>query len=103
MAINTNSLIGSIGGHVGLLLGVSILQGLTLMVQFFGNLMRFYMKKRSPSVIPLLDIEVTEDGESLSESRLSIRPGETTSKITNEGKVTAFQNENEATVTLLIL
>ena len=88
-------MIGNIGGYVGLLLGVSILQVLTLMVQLFGNLMKFYMKKSRQSVTPFPDIAATENGESRSESRLSLRTYETTSKFFNERKVSTLKNEND--------
>ena len=49
-AIDINSLIGNIGGYVGLLLGMSILQIPTLLGQLFRNLMKVYMNKTRPSV-----------------------------------------------------
>jgi hypothetical protein len=93
-------LIGNIGGYVGLLLGVSILQVLALMVQMFGNLMKFCIKKSRQSVIPFPDIAATENGESRSESRLFLRTYESTSKISNERKVSALKNENDVAIFL---
>ena len=49
-AIDINSLIGNIGGYVGLLMGMSILQVPSLLGQFFGNLIKVYINKSRPSV-----------------------------------------------------
>ena len=95
-AIDFNTLIGNIGGYVGLLLGVSILQAPTLMVQLFGNLMKFCMKKSTHSATHVPGITLMENGESQSKYRLSLRTYKTTSKITNERTVPALTYENDA-------
>ena len=54
-AIDIHSLIGNIGGYVGLLLGVSILQVPSLLLQFVHKVKRAYMDKQQVQTIQLTD------------------------------------------------
>jgi hypothetical protein len=86
-------LIGNIGGYVGLLLGVSILQVPNLLLQLFGNVMKFCKNETRQSVTTFPDSASAENGERRSKSMLSLRACDTTSGIINERRVPRNKND----------
>ena len=86
-------MIGNIGGYVGLLLGVSILQLPNLLLQLLGNVMKFNRNETRQSVLPFPDNASAENGERRSKSTFSLRTCDTTSGIINERRVP--RNEND--------
>jgi hypothetical protein len=99
-AIDINSLIGNIGGYVGLLLGVSILQVPNLLLQLLGNVVNFYIKKRGQSVITSPDNVAAENGEIRSQSMLFRRTCQTNSEIISETRLQKLKNENDVAESL---
>ena len=83
-AIDINSLVGNIGGYVGLLLGVSILQVLNTMVRLYGNIMKSYMNKARPSATTTFNNAAAENGETHFKSKLSLRSCEDTWEIVQQ-------------------
>ena len=52
--MDVHSLIGNIGGYVGLLLGVSILQAPALLLQIVDKVKRAYMDRQQVQTIQLI-------------------------------------------------
>ena len=90
-----NSLIGNIGGYVGLLLGVSILQVPNLLSQVFANIMKFYRGKIEQSVTRFSENEEDENSENRSRSALFLVTCKPTLNIVDERRSTSIGNENQ--------